>query len=159
MIEKLAAPTELWGRRRSLGRDSTYPADNHHNGHGPRTHNRRGAGNNGEARENYLVSSADPQAASATSRATLPLHTATPYAQPISLANPFSSFFTKGPSEEIQPVSMHSSRTEGANWRQSSRNLTALFTRSRLRASRGSASIERLPGELSSNSHPSVMTQ
>src|SRR5215831_5868262 len=50
------------------------------------------------------------KAASATSIATLPLHTATPCVQPISFAHPASSFFTNGPSEEIQPVSMHSAR-------------------------------------------------
>src|SRR6516162_1485730 len=50
------------------------------------------------------------RAASATSIATLPLQTATPYAQPISCANPISSLLTNGPSEEIQPVSTHSAR-------------------------------------------------
>src|SRR5262249_1853355 len=48
------------------------------------------------------------RAASATSMATLPLLTAMPCAQPISLEKPVSSFLTNGPSEEIQPVSMHS---------------------------------------------------
>src|SRR6266511_2812690 len=49
-------------------------------------------------------------AARATSMATLPLHTATPCAQPINCANPTSSLLTNGPSEEIQPVSMHSDK-------------------------------------------------
>ena len=59
-----------------------------HYGSGPRAHNRRGAGNNSEARQNYLISRRRSfRAASATSMATLPLHTATPCAQPISFAN------------------------------------------------------------------------
>src|SRR5262245_29275081 len=59
-----------------------------------------------------IISSPAPilRAASATSMATLPLLTAMPCAQPISLENPASSFLTNGPSEEIQPVSMHSFR-------------------------------------------------
>src|SRR6266446_5132854 len=59
-----------------------------------------------------MTSSPGPMrnAASATSMATLPLHTATPCAQPISCATPASSLLTNGPSDEIQPVSMHSAR-------------------------------------------------
>ena len=50
------------------------------------------------------------KAARATSIATLPLHTATPCVQPISLAKSASSLLTNGPSEETHPVSMHSMR-------------------------------------------------
>src|SRR5262245_35142939 len=59
-----------------------------------------------------MTSSPGPirRAARATSMATLPLQTATPCAQPISLAKSASSLLTNGPSDEIHPVSMHSIR-------------------------------------------------
>src|SRR5687767_14444804 len=51
-----------------------------------------------------------PQADTAASSAADPLATATPYLHPTRAANSFSKRSTKGPSDEIQPESMHSFR-------------------------------------------------
>ena len=51
-----------------------------------------------------------PNAAMATSNATEPLLTAIPCLRPTFVASDFSNFRTKIPSDEIQPVSMHSAR-------------------------------------------------
>src|SRR5262245_60879029 len=59
-----------------------------------------------------MTSSPGPMssAATAASNATEPLATATPYLRPRRAANCSSKRRMNGPSEEIQPVSMHSSR-------------------------------------------------
>jgi hypothetical protein len=54
--------------------------------------------------------SVDPYQSTAISKAIEPLQTATPCLRPATLAIPSSSLLTKGPSEEIHPVSIHSMR-------------------------------------------------
>jgi len=51
-----------------------------------------------------------PSAYSAVSRAAVPLLTATPWAQPRQDAKACSNLATKGPSDDIQPESMHSAK-------------------------------------------------
>src|SRR5438270_7196815 len=51
-----------------------------------------------------------PSAATATSSAAEPLQTATPCLRPSLAAKPSSSLRTNGPSDEIQPVLIHSAR-------------------------------------------------
>src|SRR5579872_6750855 len=53
-------------------------------------------------------SAVNSKATTAASSATEPLATAIPYLRPTREANWVSNFSTKGPSEEIQPESMHS---------------------------------------------------
>jgi hypothetical protein len=51
-----------------------------------------------------------PRATTASSSATVPFATATPYARPHRAAMPRSNLSTNGPSDEIQPLSMHWAR-------------------------------------------------
>ena len=51
-----------------------------------------------------------PRACTATSSAAVPLDTEIPYFRPAAALIFFSNSLTKGPSEEIQPVSIHSHR-------------------------------------------------
>ena len=61
-------------------------------------------------RHDYFVASTDAQRETAKSRATEPLQTATPNWRPTFAANPSSKRPTKGPSEEIHPDRIHSTR-------------------------------------------------